>query len=118
MRIRAFLEDVALIPERRDAVAPSITRLNERYESALALAELVLRATSPEPGGHASSSTFLFDMNEVFESFVTTALTEAFRSYGGWLRAQYSSALDVEGAHRSGRTSRGGSRASVGRSPT
>ena len=117
MRIRAFLEDVALIPERRDAVAPSITRLNERYESALALAELVLRATFLSPQ-RASSSTFLFDMNEVFESFVTTALTEAFRSYGGWLRAQYSSAWMLGRPARSGRTSRGGSRASVGRSPT
>ena len=61
------------------------TRLNARYQSALRVAEMVLRATSIEhgPGGVAVTG-FLLDMPLVFEEFVTVALREALESaYGG-----------------------------------
>jgi 5-methylcytosine-specific restriction enzyme subunit McrC len=60
------------------------TRLNTRYQAALRLAELVLRATSVEhgPGGVAVTG-FLLDMPLVFEEFVTVALREALESANG-----------------------------------
>ena len=97
--IRALLEDVALLADRASAKTPPITRLNERYEPALVLAELILRSTSLSPeSGAVSSSSFLFDMNKVFEDFVTAALEESLRKHGGWLRAQYETRLDRERA--------------------
>jgi 5-methylcytosine-specific restriction enzyme subunit McrC len=66
-----------------------MTRLNEHYKPALALAELVLRNLSlSEETGELSSSTFVFDMNRVFEDFVTAAFTAAMRKHGGTVRAQ------------------------------
>lgn len=53
------------------------TRLNERYRPAVTLAKLILRATSFDMlHGHVRASTFLIDMNEVFEDFVVLALRD------------------------------------------
>lgn len=53
-------------------------RLSEHYRPAVELAQLILRATSPEiGGGTAPATTFLIDMNKVFEDFVIVALREA-----------------------------------------
>jgi 5-methylcytosine-specific restriction enzyme subunit McrC len=94
MRIRALLEDVAIITDPRSAKAPPITRLNERYGAALALAELILHATSLNAErGEVSSASFVFDMNQVFEDFLTRALEDALRYRGGWLRPQYRTKL-------------------------
>lgn len=58
-----------------------ITRLNRHYESALALARLILRASSFEHAiGAVTASCFLVDMNDVFESFVRRALQEALKA--------------------------------------
>jgi 5-methylcytosine-specific restriction enzyme subunit McrC len=88
--IRALLEDVAILIDPRSAKAPPITRLNERYGASLGLAELILHATSlnAERGG-VSSASFVFDMNQVFEDFLTRALEDALRSRVGWLRSQF-----------------------------
>jgi len=66
------------------------TRLNARYQPALRLAEMVLRATSIEHGpGGVGVTGFLLDMPLVFEEFVTVALREALVSrYGGRLEGQ------------------------------
>ncbi|MGH2920955.1 MAG: McrC family protein, partial [Gaiellaceae bacterium] len=94
MRIRALLEDVGIIGDPRGAESPPITRLNERYSAALSLAELILGATSLNAErGEISSASFLFDMNQVFESFLTRSLEDALRPYRGWLRAQYRTTL-------------------------
>lgn len=72
------------------------SRLNERYQPALRLAEVVLRNCSAEPGaGGVRVAAFVVSMWRVFEDFVTTALTEALRRYPGVTRAQYESWLDV-----------------------
>lgn len=72
------------------------SRLNERYQPALRLAEVVLRNCSAEAGpGGVRVAAFVVSMWKVFEDFVTTALTEAMRSYSGVTRAQYESWLDV-----------------------
>jgi 5-methylcytosine-specific restriction enzyme subunit McrC len=99
MRIRALLEDVEVIGDARRAKAPPSTRLNERYSAALSLAELILGATSLNAErGEVSSASFVFDMNQVFESFLTGALEDALRPYRGWLRAQYRTTLAKDNA--------------------
>lgn len=86
--VRAILEEVEPIA---DATMPRITRINKRYEPALVLASLVLRAASVSSrAGHVESATFVFDMNQVFEDFVSAALTDEMRRrYGGEIRLQY-----------------------------
>jgi 5-methylcytosine-specific restriction enzyme subunit McrC len=55
-----------------------ITRLNARYEPALALARLILQLTGFDVGvGSTVASGLLLNMNKVFEDFVTVALREA-----------------------------------------
>lgn len=54
------------------------TRLNEHYRPAIELARLILRATTFEAApGAVRATTFLVDMNKVFEDFVVVALREA-----------------------------------------
>ncbi len=78
------------------------SRLNERYQPALRLAEVILRNCSAEAGpGGVRVAAFVVSMWKVFEDFVTTALTETLRQYPGVTRAQYPSWLDVP---RAGRT--------------
>jgi 5-methylcytosine-specific restriction enzyme subunit McrC len=89
LRMRALLADVTELPHGSSQKAPPITRLNDRYEESLVLAELVLAAASTGASRDVTkATTFVFDMNKVFEDFVTTALGEALRRYGGELRSQ------------------------------
>ncbi|RBQ20609.1 restriction endonuclease [Spongiactinospora rosea] len=72
------------------------SRLNARYHTALRLAEIVWRATSPEhtPGSVATNG-FLFDLTKIFEDFVTVAVSEELHAkYGGAAYLQYSCYLD------------------------
>jgi 5-methylcytosine-specific restriction enzyme subunit McrC len=96
LRARALLEEVSLLPPVTHIELPPTTRLNARYEPALALAALVLRARSAQTDwGDIRSTAFLFDMNEIFESFVFAALGESFRAYGGELRPHVAGYLDA-----------------------
>ena len=53
LRMRAILAEVSELPIGADVEAPAITRLNERYAPALALAELILSSASVGSGaGH------------------------------------------------------------------
>lgn len=57
--------------------SPAITRLNEHYRPALALARLILAGSSFEHAtGGVKATCFLVDMNDVFEAFVHRALRE------------------------------------------
>ena len=100
LRIRATLEDVE--PASGPTEAPEITRLNERYAPAVRLAELILASASiTTERGEITSVAFVFDMNKVFEDFLSTALTEAMAPYGGAVQVQYSRRyLDQEQALR------------------
>ncbi len=74
-----LLQSVNLVEYHPQAL-PEIeyNRLNERYRPAVELAKLILRATSFELGhGRVHATSFLVDMNDVFETFVVTALREA-----------------------------------------
>jgi 5-methylcytosine-specific restriction enzyme subunit McrC len=98
---------VHLTAQLRDVRAPvageprpvvRATRLNARYQSALRLAELVLRGRSVELlAGGVRASGFLFDMNRVFEDWLTAALTAALSAHGGVVRPQHRTWLDEAG---------------------
>jgi 5-methylcytosine-specific restriction enzyme subunit McrC len=89
LHVRSSLEGVHALRDWHGVRSPPITRLNEHYKPALALAELVLRNLSlSEKTGQLSSATFIFDMNKVFEDFVTAAFTAAMRKHGGTVRPQ------------------------------
>lgn len=71
-RVRLVRYDPSSIPEIR------YTRLNEHYRPAVELARLILRSASFElPYGAVRGTSFLADMNQVFEEFVVVALREA-----------------------------------------
>lgn len=95
MHLDARLEGVNVLPP--GSVLPSWlpTRLNERYQPALNLAEVVLRhmATRTGPGGLIVAS-FVVSMWKVFEDFVTTALTRALSAIPGSTQSQYRTHLD------------------------
>lgn len=70
--------DVAFDPRRLPTF--NYTRLDDRYRPVLELAALLVRNTSVElhPGA-ASTSSILFDMNDVFEDFVFAAIGDELR---------------------------------------
>lgn len=56
------------------------SRLNEHYRPALALARLILaNCTLQDRHGDTAASSFMLDMNELFELFVTSRLQRALR---------------------------------------
>lgn len=94
-RLRLQLVDVTAPP--RGGVRPSwvASRLNARYIPALELAELILDGRSFEQRvGDLVVSGYLFNMATIFEDFVTVALREAFRRFGGRSWLQYRTHLD------------------------
>jgi 5-methylcytosine-specific restriction enzyme subunit McrC len=97
-RVRAVLETVETLSDWRGVKAPPITRLNQGYASALRLAELILAAASlGEQAGHVRSTTFVFDMNKVFEDFITASFRDAMRRHGGTIHDQVKPySLDIE----------------------
>ncbi|MGV9318562.1 McrC family protein [Streptomyces sp. NPDC003660] len=98
---RARLADVTAIVRGQSIPDWRPTRLNSRYHQALHLARLVLDGSSAEhaPGG-VSIDGFLFDMNKLFEDFVTVALRDACRGTGHRARLQDPHHLDVAASIR------------------
>ncbi|MEV5918780.1 McrC family protein [Streptomyces pseudogriseolus] len=80
------------------------SRLNSRYQPTLRLCEAVLRGFSPEhtpPGADPLAvDGFLIDMNQLFEDFVTVALSEALKEHGLTARLQDTHHLDTAGLVR------------------
>ncbi|WP_406050034.1 McrC family protein [Kribbella sp. NBC_00889] len=89
------------------------SRLNDRYQSALGLAEILLRHSSTRvSAAGVEMSAFVVVMWEVFEDFVTVALKEALAGYPGYLESQLAAYLTGDGDWTTGRT--GGSGDSPG----
>jgi 5-methylcytosine-specific restriction enzyme subunit McrC len=89
LRVRATLDDVQPTRPGPSVRAPQITRLNRRYAGALVLAQLILRGTSIATSrGDVESAAFMFDMNRVFEDFLSAALRGALERRGGHVRLQ------------------------------
>jgi len=95
-RLMSLLTDVTpLIPGHEIPGTPD-DRRTHRYQPALRLARLILAGRSLEqPVGPVTASGFLFDLNAVFENWLTTALRVALRPFGGLLRAQWPGHLDL-----------------------
>jgi 5-methylcytosine-specific restriction enzyme subunit McrC len=72
----AALDGVSDIgPNATSLPVVDFTRLNRHYQPVLRLAEVVLRSASLiDRAGRVEASTFLIDMNQVFESFVAGRL--------------------------------------------
>lgn len=88
-RVRALLADVEPWVSPTE-VEPPITRLNQRYGSALRLAGLIVRHRSiSTDAGTVKSVGFVFNMDKVFEDFVFAALREALAPCGGNVRGQH-----------------------------
>ena len=98
LKVRGLLDTVALVERPREVTMPPLTRLNERYGSALHLARLILHASSIDASkGTLAAAAFVFDMNKVFEDFVTVALREAMQPFDGVLIEQWTGSLDHQG---------------------
>lgn len=72
--LREWLEPVTLLPAGVAAQMPlpPLTRLNQHYGPLLNLARLVLRQAAPQlTGGALDLFAFVFDMNRLFEGFLT-----------------------------------------------
>lgn len=95
-RLRLILADVHAPPKGASPPTWHRNRLNVRYQPALALAEIVLAADSFEHHiGDLRVTGYMFDMWRVFEDFVTVALAESLRSYGGRSVCQKPLTLDI-----------------------
>ncbi|KQX43900.1 restriction endonuclease [Streptomyces sp. Root63] len=98
---RARLADAALLVRGQPLPKWQPTRLNARYHHALRLARVVLDGTSVEHAvGGLRVDGFLFDMNKLFEDYVTVALREACRARGHMARLQDPHHLDEAAAIR------------------
>jgi 5-methylcytosine-specific restriction enzyme subunit McrC len=85
----ATLVDITPLIRGRPLPTWTRSRLNVRYHPALDLAELILRDNAVDlPTGDVTMDGFLVDMWQVFEDFVTTALTEALKPAGGTCQKQ------------------------------
>lgn len=92
---RARLADITPLVPGRALPEWHPTRLNSRYHQALHLARVVLTDSSPEhAAGALRIDGFLFNMNKLFEDFVTTALCEAYRGTDHSCRLQDPHHLD------------------------
>ncbi len=88
----AQLDGVRYIPywqPEHDLPKWTPNRLNARYQTALNLADLVLRGGSYElaDGETVRVDGLVLTMWQVFQDFVTTALTDALHPQGGWIQA-------------------------------
>jgi 5-methylcytosine-specific restriction enzyme subunit McrC len=92
------LSSVTPLPAGRALPPWQPSRLNERYHSALRFAELVLARLSPtQTDAGVPVASFVVNMAEAFEGFVTAALTSAFAEISpGVSVGQYPTHLDEE----------------------
>lgn len=81
MRQLSALEAVAEVPVRAETVdSVHFTRLNQHYAPALHLARLVLaNLTLTDARGAVAASSFMVNMNDLFQRFVTERLRRALR---------------------------------------
>ncbi len=83
LREMVSLEDVANTPVQPNELNRiEFTRLNAHYQPALRLARLLLEnLTLADQRGTGTASSFLVDMNQLFEDFITQRLRRELRGY-------------------------------------
>jgi 5-methylcytosine-specific restriction enzyme subunit McrC len=98
VHLESRLAEVALLPAGGVLPAWQSSRLNSRYHPALRFAESILRRLTPSTTGDGRPvASFVVNMAEAFEGFVTTALSASFtEASGGVSTAQYITHLDEE----------------------
>jgi 5-methylcytosine-specific restriction enzyme subunit McrC len=90
------LHGVTIPPPGQLPPTPPATRLNERYQPALRLAEIILAGQGVEARTGAVRATgFVFDMNKVFEDYLTAAMTIRLERHSGHVRGQHKLWLDT-----------------------
>jgi 5-methylcytosine-specific restriction enzyme subunit McrC len=99
-RIAAILMDVTPLADFAQVPATVETRLTSRYQPALRLARLVLAQRGvelpPHPRtGTVAASGFLFDMNKIYEDWLTATLRRALERHGGNVVPQHLLYLDA-----------------------
>jgi 5-methylcytosine-specific restriction enzyme subunit McrC len=96
--LESRLAEVSLLASGGDLPAWQSSRLNSRYHPALRFAEAILRRVTPSATGDGRPvASFVVNMAEAFEGFVTTALSASFtETAGGVSTAQYVTHLDEE----------------------
>lgn len=95
LRIDSDLSAATLLT--RGVSLPEIAwdRLSQRYQAAVALAQLILTNGSLDHrAGGTVAQGFLLNLAHVFERFVAAEVTRAARRYGGMITAQHRSSLD------------------------
>lgn len=104
LHLDARLEGVTVLPAGATTPPWRGSRLNERYQPALRLAEVVIRHAAAKAGreGELHVASFVVVMWKVFEDFVTTALQEALRTAPGRTEAQLPAYLTGSGDWRHG----------------
>ena len=96
-RIRRTLGEVSAPPRGSQLPRWIPNRLNKQYHVALWLAELLLKKNAvDQTPGDVHVNGFLVDMAKVFEDFVTAAMMESLKPFGGWARPQDRQYLDVD----------------------
>jgi len=89
LRIRETLADATPALPSPAIETPPITRLNAHHSGVLALSALILRSRSiATRRGSVVATAFTFDMNQIFEDFLSVSLRKALEAYGGRVRLQ------------------------------
>jgi len=95
--LRAQLDGVAPWPVGMAVPEFVFNRLNLRYKPALSVAQLVLERRSLEyPQARRAGTSFLLNMNAVFESYLEAALGSALERMGGRAQGQHKTTLDLD----------------------
>lgn len=103
LHLDARLEGVYVVAPGAPIPAWAASRLNERYQPALRIAEIVLRHGAAKSGNSGLQvAAFVVTMWKVFEDFVTVALAEALAHLPGKTEAQLSGYLAGAGDWRTG----------------
>jgi 5-methylcytosine-specific restriction enzyme subunit McrC len=100
-RVRQLVSSFGEVTSSGTAPRWQPTRLNERYQTALHLGQLIIDATSfSQHDGNIRTSGFLVNMAKVFEQFINATLTTALKPYGGVTKTQPPTFLDEAGGVR------------------
>ncbi|WP_249645213.1 McrC family protein [Nocardia sputi] len=95
-RLQLNLSDVTPLGAALPVPETASIRLTRHYQSALRLARLVLTERSlDQPPGDTTASGFVFDLNRIFERWLTVTLRRALEHHDGELHSQYRSHLDT-----------------------
>jgi 5-methylcytosine-specific restriction enzyme subunit McrC len=101
MRLRRLRQVLAEVTSPTPGIPPPRwvpSRLNERYQTSLWLADMLLRRNAlNHAAGDIRASGFLVDMAKVFEDYVSASLPRALKRFGGWVRPQDRHDLDAAG---------------------